>query len=75
VAYLYEECGVNSAFAKCVDELSQSKAYTKATPAIWILLGARYVVRHLRPDRAKIDVGYCAHPNLVEKNELQEIKD
>jgi hypothetical protein len=37
--------------------------------------GARYVVRHLRPDRAKIDVGYCAHPNLVEKNELQEIKD
>lgn len=36
--------------------------------------GAKYVVRHLRPDHGKIDVGYCTHPSLVEKNELQEIK-
>jgi hypothetical protein len=74
VAHLYEECGVNSAFSQCVDELSQSKAYTNATPATWILLRAKYVVRHLRPDHAKVDAGYCAHPGLAEKNELQEVK-
>ena len=35
---------------------------------------AKYVVRHLRPDQGKIDVGYCAHPSLFKKYELQEIK-
>jgi hypothetical protein len=35
---------------------------------------AKYVVRHIRTDHAEIDVGYCAHSSLVEKNELQEVK-
>ncbi len=36
--------------------------------------GAKYVVRHLRPDQAKIDAGYGAHPSHIEKEELQDIK-
>lgn len=36
--------------------------------------GAKYVVRHLRPDQGKFDAGYCAHPSFVEKDELREMK-
>lgn len=36
--------------------------------------GAKYVVRHLLPDSAKIDVGYCAHPSFVEEAELRDMK-
>lgn len=35
---------------------------------------AKYVVRHLRPDENKIDVGYVAHPPFVEADELRAIK-
>ena len=32
------------------------------------------MVRHLRPEQGKIDVGYTAHPSFVDKEELQDIK-
>jgi hypothetical protein len=32
--------------------------------------GAKYIVRHLRPDQGTIDAGYCARPGLLEKGEL-----
>jgi hypothetical protein len=36
--------------------------------------GVKYVVRRLRLNQGKINVGYCAHPGLLEKDELQDIK-
>jgi hypothetical protein len=36
--------------------------------------GVKYVVRHLRLDQRKINVGYCPHPSLLEKDELRDIK-
>lgn len=32
------------------------------------------MIRHLRPEAGKIDVGYTAHPSFVEADELKEIK-
>jgi dienelactone hydrolase len=42
--------------------------------AIGYCFGAKYVIRHLRPDQGKIEVGYCAHPSFVESQELSEIQ-
>ena len=42
--------------------------------AVGYCFGAKYVVRHLRPDQGKIDVGYCAHPSFVDKEELEAMK-
>lgn len=36
--------------------------------------GVKYVVRHLRLDQGKMNVGYCAHQSLLEKDELQDIR-
>ncbi len=35
--------------------------------------GGKYVVRHLRPDSGKIDVGYTAHPSFVDEAELKDM--
>jgi dienelactone hydrolase len=40
--------------------------------AVGYCFGAKYVVRHLRPN--KIDVGYVAHPSFVEADELKAIE-
>lgn len=36
--------------------------------------GAKYVIRHLRPQQQKIDVGFVAHPSFVESDELKAIE-
>lgn len=38
-----------------------------------VCLQAKYVTRFLRPDQGKIDVGFFAHPTLVEAVELKAI--
>ena len=35
--------------------------------------GAKYVIRHLHPGQGGIDVGFVAHPSLVEADELAAI--
>jgi sterol O-acyltransferase len=52
----------------------RTKFGCKRIGAVGYCFGAKYVVRHLRPDQGKIDVGYCAHPSLVESQELQDIQ-
>ena len=42
--------------------------------AVGYCFGAKYVVRHLRPDLGKLDAGYCAHPSFVEDEELKDMK-
>jgi hypothetical protein len=42
--------------------------------AIGYCFGAKYVVRHLRPDLGKLDVGFIAHPSWVGEEELHAIK-
>lgn len=42
--------------------------------AVGYCFGGKYVVRHLRPEAGKIDVGYTAHPSFVDADELKEIK-
>ena len=44
----------------------RTKLGCKRIGAVGYCLGAKYVIRHLRPDQGKIEVGYCAHPTLVE---------
>lgn len=34
---------------------------------------AKYVVRFLKPEEGKVDVGYIAHPGFVELEELSAI--
>jgi hypothetical protein len=48
------------------------KARSTLTPYLQVRYcsGAKYIVRHLRPDQGKIDAGYCARPSLLEKGEL-----
>ena len=57
----------------CLVEM-RTKLGCEKIGAVGYCFGAKYVVRHLRPDQGKIDVGYCAHPSFVDKEELQEIK-
>jgi dienelactone hydrolase len=52
----------------------RTKLGCKKIGAVGYCFGAKYVIRHLRPDQGKIDVGYCAHPSFVESQELEEIK-
>lgn len=52
----------------------RTKYNTKKIGAAGYCFGAKYVVRHLRPDQGKIDVGYAAHPSFVEEDELSDIK-
>jgi len=46
----------------------------KKIGAVGYCFGGKYVVRHLRPDAGKIDVGYTAHPSFVEEDELKDMK-
>jgi dienelactone hydrolase len=46
----------------------------KKLGAVGYCFGAKYVVRHLRPDQGKIDAGYSAHPSFVQDDELNDIK-
>ena len=48
--------------------------FGKKIGAIGYCFGAKYVVRFLKPDQGKVDVGFLAHPSLVEKPELEAIK-
>ncbi|KIW23500.1 uncharacterized protein PV07_11693 [Cladophialophora immunda] len=57
----------------CLSEM-RAKYHCKKIGAMGYCFGAKYVVRYLRPDQAQIDVGYAAHPSLIEKDELQGIK-
>lgn len=52
----------------------RTKLGCKRIGGVGYCLGAKYVIRFLRPNQGKIDVGYCAHPSLVEPQELQEIQ-
>jgi len=57
----------------CLVEM-RTKLGCERIGAVGYCFGGKYVVRHLRPDQGKIDVGYTAHPSFVDKEELQEIK-
>lgn len=57
----------------CLIEM-RTKLNCKKIGAVGYCFGAKYVVRHLRPDEGKIDVGYCAHPSFIDKEELQDMK-
>jgi dienelactone hydrolase len=46
----------------------------KKIGAVGYCFGGKYVVRHLRPDAGKIDIGYTAHPSFVEEAELIDMK-
>lgn len=52
----------------------RTKLGCRRVGAVGYCFGAKYMIRHLRPDQGKIDVGYCAHPSFVEAQELQEIQ-
>lgn len=52
----------------------REKLGCKRIGGVGYCLGAKYVVRHLRPDQGKIQVGYSAHPTMVESHEWQEIQ-
>lgn len=52
----------------------RTKYNVKKLGAAGYCFGAKYVVRHLRPDQGKIDVGYSAHPSFVDADELKDIK-
>ncbi|KIV93097.1 hypothetical protein PV10_04339 [Exophiala mesophila] len=57
----------------CIIEL-RTKYNAKKIGAVGYCFGGKYVVRHLRPDSGKIDVGYTAHPSFVDAAELRDIK-
>ncbi|KIY03553.1 uncharacterized protein Z520_00244 [Fonsecaea multimorphosa CBS 102226] len=57
----------------CLSEM-RLKHHCKKIGAVGYCFGAKYVVRYLRPDQAKIDVGYGAHPSHIAKDELEGIK-
>jgi len=52
----------------------RTKLGCKRIGGVGYCFGAKYVIRHLRPEQGKIQVGYCAHPSFVESQELQEIQ-
>jgi dienelactone hydrolase len=52
----------------------RTKLGCKRIGAIGYCFGAKYIIRHLRPDQGKIEVGYCAHPSFVESQELSQIQ-
>ncbi|KAL2831440.1 Alpha/Beta hydrolase protein [Aspergillus cavernicola] len=58
---------------KCISEM-RTKYNIRKIGAIGYCFGAKYVVRFLNPDQGKVDVGFIAHPSLVEKEELEAIK-
>ncbi|KAL2819220.1 Alpha/Beta hydrolase protein [Aspergillus granulosus] len=58
---------------KCITEM-RTKYNIKKIGAVGYCFGAKYVVRFLKPDQSKVDVGFVAHPSLVEKQELEAIK-
>ncbi|KAL2862834.1 dienelactone hydrolase family protein [Aspergillus lucknowensis] len=55
-----------------IEELRNKHGFKKIG-AIGYCFGAKYVVRHLRPDLGKIDVGFVAHPSFVDEEELRAI--
>ena len=57
----------------CLVEM-RTKYGCEKIAAVGYCFGAKYVVRHLRPDEGKIDVGYVAHPSFVQEDELRDIK-
>ncbi len=52
----------------------RTKLGCKRIGGVGYCFGAKYIIRHLRPDQGKIEAGYCAHPSFVESQELQEIQ-
>ncbi|OKL58795.1 hypothetical protein UA08_05860 [Talaromyces atroroseus] len=52
----------------------RNKYGCKKIGAVGYCFGAKYVVRHLHPDKGEIDVGYLAHPSFVTPDELKSIK-
>lgn len=52
----------------------RTKLGCKRIGGVGYCFGAKYIIRHLRPDQGKLEAGYCAHPSLVEAQELQEIQ-
>ncbi|KIW40993.1 uncharacterized protein PV06_06591 [Exophiala oligosperma] len=57
----------------CLVEM-RTKYNCKKIGAVGYCFGGKYVVRHLRPDAGKIDVGYTAHPSFVQADELRDLK-
>ncbi|EXJ91378.1 esterase/lipase [Capronia coronata CBS 617.96] len=57
----------------CLVEM-RTKYKCKKIGGVGYCFGGKYVVRHLRPEAGKIDVGYTAHPSFVDADELKDIK-
>ncbi|KAL3467763.1 dienelactone hydrolase [Aspergillus heterothallicus] len=64
---------IDSILEQCIAEM-RTKYQIKNIGAVGYCFGAKYVVRFLKPDQGKLDVGFVAHPSLVEKEELESIK-
>ncbi|KAL3496262.1 dienelactone hydrolase [Aspergillus germanicus] len=58
---------------KCITEM-HTKYSVEKIGSIGYCFGAKYVVRFLKPGQEKVDVGFVAHPSLVENEELEAIK-
>jgi len=54
---------VDPTITTMIAEMKTKYGYEKIG-AVGYCFGAKYVIRHLRPDQ--IDVGYCAHPSFVD---------
>jgi len=57
----------------CLVEM-RTKYNCRKIGAMGYCFGAKYVVRHLRPDEGKIEVGWVGHPSFVEAQELRDMK-
>ncbi|KAL4880637.1 esterase/lipase [Aspergillus karnatakaensis] len=51
----------------------RGKYGVKKIGSVGYCFGGKYVVRHLRPPKSKIDVGFIAHPSFVAEDELRGI--
>ncbi|PYH94395.1 esterase/lipase [Aspergillus ellipticus CBS 707.79] len=56
----------------CITEL-RTTLDCKKIGAVGYCFGAKYVVRHLQPERGEVDAGFLAHPSHVTEDELRGI--
>ena len=57
-----------------IKELTTDVFICQKIGTVGYCFGAKYVIRHNRPDQGKADAGYCAHPSFVEEDELKDMK-
>ena len=69
------QCCISSAFLhSALANLYKARSTLIPRLQVGYCSRAKYIIRHLRPNQGKTDVGYCAHQGLLEKGELQDVK-